>query len=140
MKKTIYLLLVAFLLTLCNCKYFKRKEIKPVETIAIDTVVKDTLPYLGEGIYWLEEIDDKFMIVVGSFQSLEFAKIHAAKYSRLGFNCKVILKPDGFYMVTAKSYDTYDGAHAELKDFRKRIAKKSWVFINDRVFDRASLY
>ena len=143
MKKTLYIVPFVILILLSNCKYFRKKDIvEPIDTLKVDTIQYDTLPYLGEGVYWLEEVEDKFLIVVGSFETLEFAKIHAKKYGRLGLTTKIILKPDGYYMVSAKSYKTYDGAHEELPDFRKRIAKKAWVYINYRVLsdmDQASL-
>lgn len=129
-----------------SCKYFKKPPVEQIDTVTyqevVDTFIIDTTPapVIDKEVYMLEEIDSKYLIVVGSFETLKYAKQHAEKYKYFGYLTKVISKPDGFYMVSAQEFNDYNTAHKELLDFRNKIAKKSWVYINQRAVDQASIY
>jgi hypothetical protein len=128
-----------------GCKDFKKKQVEMIETVDIateDTLVVDAIPDTPEekDVYSLADITAPYLIVVGSFESLKYAKKHADKYAQFKYATKVISKPDGYYMVSAQEFDSYEAAHKELVDFRERIAKKSWVFINQGVVDGVKSY
>ena len=138
MKRAYIIIPVSILLLLTGCKYFKKEkvvqnDVDSLLNISIPDTIPDTLPVIVKDVYQLSEIDDKYLIIVGSFQNIEYAKRHAKKYSELGLDTKVISKPDGFYMVSARSFESKDIALKDIKDFRRRIAKKSWVFENTRI-------
>lgn len=144
MKKVLIIITAVIFITLSNCKYFRKKTIEPipVDTIQIDTIVVDTTP-VDKDVYLLSEINDKYLMIIGSFETLEFAKIHAEKYKQFGLNTKVILKPDNYYMVSAKYYENKEEGKNDLKYFRKHYAKKSWIYTNQRMAydeDVASIY
>ncbi len=140
MKKSLYLLPVLSILLLNNCKYFKKEEVQEPKEIDVDTTYVDTLPVRAhEDVYLLQEINDKFLIIVGSFESVEYALVHAQKYGRYGLDTKVIQKPDGFFMVSARAFESHDLAHKELKPIKIKYAKNAWIYLNERVIDPQEL-
>lgn len=147
-------LCIVFFLLISGCKYLKRDKPDDVEvdTMALyrqrqdsirraDSLIKlEKEKLLGEkklksesgnDVYYLNEIDERYLMIIGSFETLEFARTHAKKYGRLGYTTKVIRKPDGFNMVSAGTFNNLRDAENELSRFRKNVAVKSWIYHNN---------
>ena len=126
-----------------GCKYFKKD---PIFENDIDTVLNADIPapdtldpepiappvYEDGHVYTLDEIPEPYIMVIGSFETLKFAEKHAENFEKIGYDTKVIVKPDGFHMVAADYYNQKDEAFDALPTFRDKVAVKSWVYVNEK--------
>jgi hypothetical protein len=148
------ILLVALLLLLPSCKYFRGGIFgKKARTIAIlkahaDSVrVADSLQKVSDHLMALEvaRIDSvkkadeerlalesrfKYNIIIGSFITPEYAKGYSDEYRKQGYDPK-ILKPEGsrFQLVSAEGYNSLSKAASRLKQFQDTVQIESWLYI-----------
>jgi hypothetical protein len=146
-------ILVALLVVLPSCKYFKGRGLfgRKADTMAVwaarqdsirvadsirtaqatlmiqEKAKADSLRKIGEeqknGI-------SKYNIIVGSFITPAYAKRLTVDYSRKGYPATII-KMDGsrFELVSAEAYDNFKQALSRLKEFQANIEPDSWMYI-----------
>jgi hypothetical protein len=96
---------------------------------------------LTDSIMSLEEksqpgsaIRSSYQIIIGSFASTENAKKVADQYSRKGYKTSMIhgsnRNGEKVVMVSVKSFDNADEARNFLKEFKKNIDSKAWLYTN----------
>ena len=140
MKKLISLLMIVAFIS-ASCKYLKKQEVNISDLDTLLTTEADTsetepieiekpTPSPGAGILTLDDIRGEYHVIIGSFQTREYALEHAKKYATFGYPTSVILKPDGFYMVSLKKYNSRAAAMADMPEFKKRLAVNSWIYGN----------
>jgi hypothetical protein len=147
--------LVALLIVLPSCKYFKGKKLfgKKVDTMMVwyarqDSIrVSDSIAN-AQALLLAEEnaradslrkameegqpMESKFKynIIVGSFITPEYAKRFAADYRQKGYDTR-ILKMDGsrFELVSAEAYDNFAKAITRLTYFQDNVEFDAWLYI-----------
>lgn len=72
---------------------------------------------------------DKAYMVVGCFLVPQNADNYAGKIRQMGYNSEIILRPDGFHMVTANSYDNLRAGVRDLQKFRGEVTENAWVWL-----------
>lgn len=151
MKIVVYLILVVGLLTTStSCKYFKKQRLfsKDIDTLLDADIAQktdiDTTSMLEEEI--LEPLPpqatvsapvkkgygtDKYYMIVGSFQSENFANRYAEKIRQMGYTSQVLQSSDGYFRVSAKSYSNYRTGVNEIEDFRNSVTANAWLHIHN---------
>ncbi len=147
--------LVALLIVLPSCKYFKGKKLfgKKVDTMMVWYARQDSIRVVdsiadAQALLLAEEsaradsvrraMEEgqpmesiyKYNIIVGSFYTPEYAKSLAADYRQKGYNIS-ILKMDGsrFELVCAEAYDDFPRAMSRLIYFQDNIENDAWLYI-----------
>ncbi len=72
---------------------------------------------------------NRIYMIVGCFLIPQNADNYAEKIRKMGYNSEIILRPDGFHMVTANSYDNLKAGVRDLQKFRGEITQNAWVWI-----------
>ncbi|NBC83679.1 MAG: hypothetical protein GVY19_09885 [Bacteroidetes bacterium] len=75
--------------------------------------------------------DNKFYMIVGSFQNENYADMWAEKIGHMGYNTQIVMGRNGFNMVAAKSYNNLRAAVDDIDDFRSRIVDNAWVYVKN---------
>jgi len=144
--------LIAFLVVLPSCKFFKRfsKKEKALSELLIrqDSIrVADSLRKVQDDLMALEaqkleserraeeerlatENRFRYNIIVGSFITPEYAKSLAEEYRKEGYDPKII-KMDGsrFELVSAEAHESFSKAVARLKQFQDTVQFEAWMYI-----------
>lgn len=72
----------------------------------------------------------KYHIIVGSFITPEYARAFQAEMSRVGYNSKILQKPDSkFEFISAESHENLRKAVDRLEQFRDTVAVDAWIYI-----------
>ena len=154
MKHLSLLVLLAFLIILPSCKFFREKGWfnKKDKTLAIlkaqqDSLrVVDSLRKVQEQLIAVENarldsiqkaeqtslaVQSKYNIIVGSFITPEYAKLYAEEYRKQGYDTK-ILKKEGsrFEFVSAESHESLRRAISRLNQFQDTIEIDSWILVS----------
>jgi cell division protein FtsN len=138
MKSSLIILIIFSLLTLSSCNYFKKHRLfsKDVDTVLDMTIeqpvplVADTTPVLPEPEYKepvRSSSSDKYFMIVGSFQNQNLANNYAEKIRQMGYQSQVIEASNGFYRVSAKSYNNFRQGVNEIDDFRSSVTPRAWL-------------
>ena len=93
----------------------------PEESAMIEEPVIEE-PQMGYG-------DDRYFMIVGSFQNQNFAEIYAEKIQEMGYQPQIIEAANGFYRVSAKSYNNYQEGVNEIDQFRSSLTAGAWLHI-----------
>ncbi len=154
MKKVaaITLLIVIF----CSgCKYFEKKRLfsKGADTMLnyaaeIDeTQTEDTMEFytgIGEVQSQSDLISDSLRrlyqpetspssngvyMIVGCFLIPQNADNYSEKIRNMGYNSEIILRADGFHMVTANSYASVKAGARDLQKYRDEISEHAWLWV-----------
>ncbi|MBN2613429.1 MAG: hypothetical protein JXB00_17880 [Bacteroidales bacterium] len=152
MKKIMTLAVVTALLC-SGCKYFEKKRLfsKGADTMLnyaaeIEEPAVDSMAFVPETDVKSEEnlsaetLDemyktnaslgsDKAFMVVGCFMIPQNADGYAEKMRGMGYNTEIILRPDGFHMVSVSSYDNLRSAVRDLQKFRGEITGNAWIWL-----------
>ncbi|MFO7658536.1 MAG: hypothetical protein R6W78_15870 [Bacteroidales bacterium] len=152
MKKIMTLAVVTALLC-SGCKYFEKKRLfsKGADTMlnyaaGIEEQADDTLTFVPETDVRSEENlqdetlrqmyrtntslgSDKAYMIVGCFMIPQNADSYAEKIRGKGYNTEIILRPDGFHMVSVSSYDNLRPAVRDLQKFRGEITGNTWIWL-----------
>ena len=145
------LIAAAFICILLSggCNYFKKHRLfsKDVDTILDMTIEEpettvvpepDTMQYMIEETYTEPVIEDeplypgtsgRYFMIVGSFQNQNLARIYAEKIQQMGYQTQVIEGPNGFYRVSAKSYDDFRQGVSEIEEFRTAVTEHAWLHV-----------
>jgi hypothetical protein len=146
-------ILVALLVVLPSCKYFKGRGLfgRKADTMAVwharqdsirvadsirnaqarlmaeENARADSLRKIGEE---QRAVTSKYNIIVGSFITPEYAKRLAENYRQKGYNTNIIkMAGSRFELVSADSYDNFRQALSRLKDFQSSIEVDAWMYI-----------
>ena len=151
MKVLRILILVALVMSMASCKFFKSKPDKmlsndvdsllnqPVEIVEeepeeepaeIVTLVEETVPVditqepkTGYG-------SNRYYMVVGSFLSEQLANKYAKTLQDMGYDPQVLYSSSyGYYRVSAKSYDNFSVAVNDISSFRGSVTNRAWVHV-----------
>jgi hypothetical protein len=144
MKSYVVVMLLLSSLILSNCNYFKRHRLfsKGEDTVQDMTVeepkpvVEDTSDLNMEEIKQptIEETpyidqNDKYFMIVGSFMNYNLAKLYAEKIQQMGYQTQIIEASNGFFRVSAKSYNNFNQGISEIDDFRASITPGAWLHV-----------
>jgi hypothetical protein len=146
-------ILVALLVVLPSCKYFKGRGLfgRKADTMAVwharqdsirvadsirnaqarlmaeENARADSLRKIGEE---QRALTSKYNIIVGSFITPEYAKRLAEKYRQQGYNTNIIkMAGSRFELVSADAYDNFRQALSRLKEFQSSIEVDAWMYI-----------
>jgi hypothetical protein len=148
------LLYIVILLLVEGCKYFEEKRLfsKKVDTLinyaegiddSADTVIQDTVTGLdtdimesqitsesSEDIYNPEyyHSDYKYHVIVGSFLIPEYAERYAEKLEAMGYKPEIILRDDGYHMVSAHASNELTACNAGLSSIKAEITQGAWIY------------
>jgi hypothetical protein len=147
------IILVALLVILPSCKYFKGRGLfgRKADTMAVwharqdsirvadsirnaqarlmaeENARADSLRKIGEE---QRAVTSKYNIIVGSFITPEYAKRLAENYRQKGYNTNIIkMAGSRFELVSADSYDNFRQALSRLKEFQSSIEVDAWMYI-----------
>jgi hypothetical protein len=146
-------ILVALLVVLPSCKYFKGRGLfgRKADTMAVwharqdsirvadsirnaqarlmaeENARADSLRKIGEE---QKAVISKYNIIVGSFITPEYAKRLAEDYRKKGYNTNIIkMEGSRFELVSAEAYDNFKQALLRLKEFQSNIEVDAWMYI-----------
>lgn len=71
----------------------------------------------------------KYVMVVGSFQDLTNAERYAEKVSGMGYHTEILKAENGYYRVTAKSYEQYKIGVNDISNFRESVTPNAWLHV-----------
>jgi hypothetical protein len=154
MKKV--LAIIILIVILCSgCKYFEKKRLfsKGADTMLnyaaeIDeTSTEDTMEfYTGindaqsqsdriadslRNVY--QPVDtrssDMAYMVVGCFLIPQNADKYSEKIRNMGYQSEIIVRADGFHVVTANSYASVKEGVRDLQKYRDEISENAWVWV-----------
>jgi hypothetical protein len=104
------------------------------EKNTFNKTLTDSIMSLGEKSLPGNDIGSSYQIIIGSFANTENAKNVADQYSRKGYKTSMInglnRYGDKIVMVSVKSFDNADEARSYLKEFKKKIDSKAWLYTN----------
>jgi cell division protein FtsN len=96
-------------------------------------VVADTTPIVPEPVYEEPKVssrsNDRYFMIVGSFQNQNLANNYAEKIRQMGYQSQVIQGSNGFYRVSAKSYNNFRQGVSEIDDFRSSVTSRAWLHV-----------
>lgn len=72
---------------------------------------------------------DHIYMVVGCFLIPQNADEYAEKIRKMGYNSEIILRSDGFHMVTANSYSSLKAGTRDLQKYRDDVTKDAWLWV-----------
>jgi len=75
--------------------------------------------------------DNKFFMIVGSFQNEKYANKWADKIGHMGYQTSIIPGRNGFNMVSAKGYRSFRQAVDDIPEFRNRVVDNAWVYVRN---------
>jgi len=146
-------ILVALLVVLPSCKYFKGRGLfgRKADTMAVwharqdsirvadsirnaqarlmaeENARADSLRKVGEE---QRAVTSKYNIIVGSFITPEYAKRLAENYRQKGYNTNIIkMAGSRFELVSADSFDNFRQALSRLNEFQSSIEVDAWMYI-----------
>jgi hypothetical protein len=146
-------ILVALLVVLPSCKYFKGRGLfgRKADTMAVwharqdsirvadsirnaqarlmaeENARADSLRKIGEE---QNAVTSKYNIIVGSFITPEYARRLAEDYRKKGYNTSIIkMEGSRFELVSAEAYDNFKQAFSRLKEFQGNIEVDAWMYI-----------
>ncbi len=152
MKKILLYIVILFLVA--GCKYFEEKRLfsKKVDTLInyaegiaepADTGSSDTLAVSDSNISEtgissgsLSDVynpdyyhsDYKYHVVVGSFLIPEYAERYAEKLRTMGYKPEIILREDGYHMVSAHYSNELSASNIGLKSVKAEITPGAWIY------------
>jgi len=95
---------------------------EPIPEPVIEEPVIEPMPTVGYG-------KDRYFMIVGSFQNPNLAEKYAEKIRQMGYVSQVIEANNGFYRVSAKSYNDYRTGVSEIELFRETVASNAWLHV-----------
>jgi hypothetical protein len=141
---------------LCSgCKYFEKKRLfskgadtmlnyaaEIDETPAADTMefytgindaqsqsdrISDSLRNLYQPVD--TRSSDMAYMVVGCFMVPQNADKYSEKIRNMGYQSEIIVRADGFHVVTANSYPSVKEGVRDLQKYRYEISEHAWVWV-----------
>jgi hypothetical protein len=153
--KNIVAIAVLIVIFCSGCKYFEKKRLfsKGADTMLnyaaeIDETPKeDTMEFysgMGDVQSQSDHISDSLRslhqtkttpgsdhvyMVVGCFLIPQNADNYSEKIRNMGYNSEIILRADGFHMVTANSYGNVKEGARDLQKYRDEISENAWLWV-----------
>ncbi len=154
--KKVLAIAVLFIFICSGCKYFEKKRLfsKGADTMLnyaaeIDeTPTEDTMEFYSgigdiqsqseiisdslERLYQPEVTSagsDNVYMVVGCFLIPQNADNYSERIRGMGYQSEIILRADGFHMVTANSYGSVSEGVRDLQKFRDEISENAWLWV-----------
>lgn len=150
MKKLIIPLMLLVLLT-PSCKFFNKpgkKKLAAMEAQArLDSLrVADSLRIVEQKLLAKEQArldslrlveeqranrqKNKYNIIVGSFQTREFAESYAEEYKEIGYDPQIIDDTNStFHLVAAESHSSFSEAARRLEQFQDTVSIDAWLYV-----------
>jgi hypothetical protein len=151
MKKILLFIVIGLLVT--GCKYFEEKRLfsKKVDTLinyaeeldksvkpdtaAMQTgpeqVVTETeIPVAAEEDMFKTKFPDsgnRYYIITGCFMIPDYAESYAQKMQNMGYKAEIIVRDDGFNMVSVRSFNDLSASKSELRIVRADISN-AWIY------------
>jgi len=148
------LLFVITVLLISGCKYFEEKRLfsKKVDTlinyaaemeepVEVDSAVikaEAESISLQQGMQGEPEEDiyksaysqpgNKYYVITGCFMIPEFAERYAERMRNMGYQAEIVLRDDGFHMVSVSSHNNLRAGLDDLGSVRADITPKAWVY------------
>ena len=153
--KKVLAVAVIIVIVCSGCKYFEKKRLfsRGADTMLnyaaeIDeTPTEDTMEFYSgmgdvqsrsdiisdslERLYQPETVtgSGNVYMVVGCFLIPQNADNYSEKIRNMGYNSEIILRADGFHMVTANSYASVKEGARDLQKFRDEISEHAWLWV-----------
>lgn len=143
-----YLSLILLVVSLSSCKFFKKQKLisNGPDTLLVQPQIVKATPMVDttELVQIVQEVEpqvivsnpvigyssDRYYMVVGSFLSEKLANNYAKTILDMGYQSNVIYSNvDGFYRVSAQSYNDMTTAVNDIKDFRANVTSHAWVHV-----------
>lgn len=152
MKKLLLYIVISILIT--GCKYFEEKRLfsKKVDTLIsyaeeMDkaeepdsvSVRTDMEQVVTETDLQVDMEEDEFTtkfpssgnryyIITGCFMIPDFAESYAEKMQNMGYNSEIIVRDDGFNMVSVRSFNDLSLSKSELRTVRSELTANAWIY------------
>ena len=68
-------------------------------------------------------------MIVGSFQNPNLAEKYAEKIQQMGYISQVIEANNGFFRVSAKSYNDFHAGINDIETFRASVTSRAWLHV-----------
>ncbi len=140
-------------LLVAGCKYFEEKRLfsKKVDTLinyaeeldksvkpdtadmqtGLEQVVTETdMPVAGEEDMFKTKFPssgNRYYIITGCFMIPDYAESYAEKMQSMGYKAEIIVRYDGFNMVSVRSFNDLSASKSELRLVRADIAN-AWIY------------
>ncbi|MBN2213473.1 MAG: hypothetical protein JW723_04455 [Bacteroidales bacterium] len=72
---------------------------------------------------------DNVFMIVGCFLIPQNADSYSEKIRNMGYSSEIILRADGFHMVTANSYGSVKDGLRDLQKYRDEVTDQAWVWV-----------
>ncbi len=148
------LLFIVIIILISGCKYFEEKRLfsKKVDTLInyaaemdksleVDTVaiqpetaavgLQTEPPDIPEEDIYKSTYGgpaNKYYVITGCFMIPEFAERYAEKMRSMGYTTEILLRDDGFHMVSVGSFGDLRASLDDLGSVRADITPKAWVY------------
>ncbi len=152
MKKILLYIVITILIT--GCKYFEEKRLfsKKVDTLInyAEELDKPLEPGLADTMTALEQVvtekdltvnteedmfqtnfpgsGNRYYIITGCFMIPDFAESYAAKMQSRGYKPEIIIRNDGYHMVSVRSFNDLRASRSELQTVRAEIVNNAWIY------------
>lgn len=73
--------------------------------------------------------DDKYYMIVGCFLNQNLAEKYAEKVQQMGYHTQIIQSTNGYYRVSAQSYNSFKKGKDQVADFREKIGSRAWLLV-----------
>jgi len=140
MKKNAFLILLSGALLFSSCDYLKKHrlfsknsdDVLDMTVAEPEPIAEDTTALYTQDIQQPvipATSSDKYFMIVGSFQNQNLAKLYSEKIEQMGYRSEIIEASNGFYRVTAKSYNNFRQGINEIDDFRNSVTPGAWLHV-----------
>ncbi len=152
MKKILLFIITVILVT--GCKYFEEKRLfsKKVDTLINYAAEMDkslkvdsaeiqadagivsqqaALPVHSEDNMYKSAYShpgNKYYVITGCFMIPEFAERYAEKMRGMGYKAEIVLRDDGYHMVSVGSFGDLRSGLDDLGSVRADITPRAWVY------------
>jgi len=152
MKKILLYIVISVLIV--GCKYFEEKRLfsKKVDTLInyaeessepeeIDSseILTGTYEIISEKDISADSLtsiynskyshsDYKYHLVVGCFLIPEYAERYADKLRAMGYNPEIVLRDDGYHMVSARYFNELSASINELQTVKAELSSQAWIY------------
>lgn len=152
MKKLLLYIVITILFA--GCKYFEEKRLfsKKVDTLInyaeeldkaeepdsvpaqtdLEQVVTETEMHVDmeedEFATKFPSSDNRYYIITGCFMIPDFAERYAEKMQNKGYTAEIIVRDDGFNMVSVRSFNDLSASRSELRTVRDDVTANAWIY------------
>lgn len=142
MRLTLIITSLLGLILMNSCNFFEEHplfnkgpdSLLSMPIVEPEPAVVDTTPIIPAEPIVIEEpvqqlMDGKYFMIVGSFQNQNFAELYAEKIQEMGYESQIIEASNGFYRVSARSYNNFQQGVSEIAEFRTSITTGAWLHV-----------